>query len=43
MLRELLNILSEAENIIEDLDQDRESLKEVFNDLKDIDQTIDQH
>lgn len=43
MLRELLNILSEAENIIEDLDQHRESLKEVFNDLKDIDQTIDQH
>ena len=43
MLRELLNILSEAENIIEDLDQDRESLKEVFNDLKDIDRTIEQH
>ena len=43
MLRELLNILSEAENIIEELDQDRESLKEVINELKGIDQTIEQH
>ena len=43
MLEELLKIIKEAAQVIENLELNRESLEGVYNDLKDVDHSIEQH